>query len=251
MSAPWPNLLALGRGLLSGVTALIYPNACWVCSRLTGEEQGPICSHCLPQLSNDPFPTCPRCSSTVGPHLVLHDGCLECVAKTFRFNGAFRMARYDGVLRDVILRMKNWSGEDLTEVIAPLWARQLVPRLLTVKPDIVVPIPLHWMRRWQRGFNANEILALHLAKELGVAYAPHLLRRTRRTGQQTAQPNPTAREANVKGAFTASDSVDIRNKTLLLVDDVLTTGATANESARALRTRKPKAIYVVVMAHGK
>ena len=251
MSSPWSNLHGLGRGLLSGITSLIYPNACWMCSELTGEQQGPICAHCLPQLLNDPFPTCPRCSSTVGPHLVLDDGCLDCMAKTIRFDGAFRMAPYEGALRDVILRMKNWHGEDLAEVIAPLWARRLAARLLAVKPDIVVPIPLHWMRRWRRGFNANEILALHLAKELGIPHLPRLLRRTRRTARQTAQPSATAREANVKDAFTASESVDVQGKTLLLVDDVLTTGATANEAARALRARKPQAIYVVVMAHGK
>jgi len=244
-------MIALGRNLLDGLTSLIYPNACWVCSELTGEQQGSVCSQCLPQLVNDPFPTCPRCSSTVGPHLVLDDGCLECMAKTFRFDGAFRMAPYDGVLRDVILRMKNWHGEDLAEVIAPLWARCIAPRLRAVKPDVVVPIPLHWMRRWQRGFNSNEILAIHLAKELAIPFQPRLLRRTRRTEQQTKQTSPSAREANVKDAFAASASVDVEGKTLVLVDDVLTTGSTVNEAARALRVRKPRAIYVAVMAHSK
>jgi ComF family protein len=160
------------------------------------------------------------------------------------------MAPYDGLLREMILRTKNWTGEDLVEVLAPIWAKQIAGRLAPLAPDLIVPVPLHWIRRWQRGFNANDILALHLARELAIPCLPRLLRRTRRTAQQSAQPSATAREANVKGAFSASDAIDVQGKTLVLVDDVLTTGATANEAARALRTRKPKAIYIAVLAHG-
>lgn len=77
------------------------------------------------------------------------------------------------------------------------------------------------------------------------------LRRIRATAQQTAQPSGTARHENVKHAFQANADLDIAGKTVLLVDDVLTTGSTANEAARALRVGKPKAIYVAVLAHGR
>jgi ComF family protein len=214
-------------------------------------EQEVVCAICLPKLTIDPFSTCPRCSSTVGPHLDLADGCPECKLESFAFDGAFRMAPYEGLLRETVLRIKAWTGADLAEALSALWARRMAERLTPLQPDVVVPVPLHWIRRWQRGFNQSEVMAQHLAKQLTLPYRPRALRRIRATGRQTAQTSPTARRDNVKHAFQTHTGFDIAGKTVLLVDDVLTTGATANEAARALRVHKPKAIYVVVLAHGR
>jgi len=251
MSAPWPNLASLGRDLLNGFVQLIYPYACWICAKFMPEAQTRVCSECLPRLTIDPFPTCPRCSSTVGAHLVLEKGCPECQAESFAFDGAFRMAPYEGLLREVVLRIKQRSGEDLAEVIGTLWARQMAPRLQPLAPDVVVPIPLHWTRRWQRGFNQSEILAACLAKQLGKPCATKALHRVRRTEMQTTQSSSTARRENVKHAFATRRGGDWRGKAVLLVDDVLTTGATANEAARALAVHRPRSIHVAVLAHGK
>jgi ComF family protein len=204
----------------------------------------------LPRLVDDPFPTCPRCSSTVGPNLVLDKGCPACQEKSFAFDGVFRMAPYDGLLREVLLRMKHWSGEELTEVIGSLWARQLARRVAPLHPDIVVPVPLHWTRRWWRGFNQSAVLAECLAKELDVPLGERVLHRIRRTKQQKLQSTSASRSDNVRQAFQARAGVDLAEKTVLLVDDVMTSGATASESARALRTHRPKAIFVAVVAHG-
>src|SRR5204863_6686104 len=97
---PVPPLLQLGRTLLTGFTQLIYPNTCWTCGQLMPSEHGPVCETCRPQLTIDPFPTCSRCSSTVGPHVVLTDGCPDCRAESFAFDGAYRMAPYEGLLRE-------------------------------------------------------------------------------------------------------------------------------------------------------
>src|SRR5256885_1492867 len=91
MSTSWAHVVSLGRLVVSGVTPLIYPNTCWTCGALMPVEQGPLCTICLPKLTVDPFPTCPRCSSTVGPHLNFDDGCPECKGQPFGFDGAFRM----------------------------------------------------------------------------------------------------------------------------------------------------------------
>ena len=214
-------------------------------------EQGPVCAICLPRLTVDPFPTCPRCSSTVGPHLSLDEGCPECMAQAFGFDGAFRMAPYEGLLRETILRVKSGTGEDLAEVIGVIWARRMAERLVLLQPNIVIPVPLHWTRRWQRGFNQSEVFARCLAKELAIACRPRALRRLRATPKQTEQSSGTARRDNVKHAFQARAGLDLTGQTVLLVDDVLTSGATASEAARALRGQKPKAVHVVVLAHGR
>ena len=213
-------------------------------------EQRSVCERCQCHLLHDPFQSCPRCSSTVGPHLILEEGCPQCRDQPYAFDGAFRMGPYVGVLRDVILRMKHWSGEELAEVIGALWAAQMAPRLETLHADLVIPVPLHWTRRWRRGFNQSGILASCLASRLGVCCGSHVLSRVRRTGEQKQLKTGKARQENVRHAFQANVGTSLQDKTLLLVDDVLTSGATANESARALRSHRPRAIYVVVLAHG-
>jgi ComF family protein len=251
MSTPWSNLTTLGRALLGGFTHLIYPNTCWVCGAVMPVTQQHVCAVCLPALTVDPFATCPRCSSTVGPNLVMTDGCPDCRDQSFGFDGAFRMAPYEGELREVVLRMKQWTGEDLAEIVATLWAERMAPRVRPLTPDVVIPVPLHWLRRWRRGFNSCDILALGLARTLEIPCWTRALRRSRSTPRQTEQPNPTARRDNVKHAFEATGDLGLSGKTILLVDDVLTTGATASEAARALRVHKPKAIYAVVLAHSR
>ena len=251
MSTTFAELVAVGRSLLRGIGHLIYPPTCWTCGVVMPVEQGPVCATCLPRLTKDPFATCPRCSSSVGPHLVLESGCVACMNESFAFDGAFRMAPYEGLLREVILRMKAWTGEELTEAIARLWATQMAARLAPVHADVLIPVPLHWTRRWRRGFNPSELLALALASELRIPCRTNVLWRSRRTPPQTAQPSATARKENVKHAFAVRGNADFADKTLLLVDDVLTTGATLSEAARALRALKPRAIYVAVLTHGK
>jgi ComF family protein len=147
--------------------------------------------------------------------------------------------------------MKRWSGEDLAEVIAALWARPMADRLAHLGVDVVIPLPLHWLRRWRRGFNAGDLLAMALARELKVPCWQRTLKRIRATAPQVAQKNPTARKENVKGAFRARPGFNLVGKTVVIVDDVLTTGATAGAAARALRELKPDAIYVAVLAHGR
>ena len=154
------------------------------------------------------------------------------------------------MLRDVVLRMKTVTGEELSDVVAALWAKPIAARLEHGEIDVVVPVPLHWWRRWRRGFNQSEVLARGIARELGVPCRPDWLRCVRRTGEQKRLP-PTARRENVHNAFQAAAWAELADRTVLLVDDVMTTGATAHEAARALRRCRPAKIVVAVLAHGR
>jgi len=155
----------------------------------------------------------------------------------------------ENVLRAVILRLKHKGGQGLAEVIGRLWARTMAPRLTALAPQLVVPVPLHWRRRWTRGFNQSETLARALAAELKIPCRPWALRRTRPTPQQTLSTIAQRRD-NVRGAFAARNVSGIAGKTVVLVDDVMTTGATASEAARALRKLQTARIVVAVLAHG-
>jgi ComF family protein len=234
------------RTLAQGFLQLIYPAACWACGQGLPTEQAAFCPACRLALTGDCSPTCPRCASTVGLFANVDQGCLKCRGESFAFEGALRLGPYEGLLREVVLRLKQASGEGLAEAVGALWAEHAELRLKEVGPDVIVPVPLHWLRRCRRGYNQSEVLARALASRLGLPCRPGWLRRVRPTAKQTEQP-AAARRENVRDAFQASRAV--RNQSILLVDDVLTTGSTAHEAARALRQAGAKRVVVAVLGH--
>ncbi len=240
-------LAAVGRELIHGTIQLLFPAVCGACGRSLPSDQTDFCAECRSALTSDPFPTCPHCAASVGPHTGVVDGCPHCRDCHFRFEKAIRLGPYDGLLRDIILRLKYAGGETLAEQVGGLWAEHAEARLREIAPDVVIPVPLHWLRRWRRGYNQSEALASMLASRLKVPCRPGWLRRIRHTPQQTSQ-TPTERKENVRGAFRARSMARLRGKKILLVDDVLTTGSTCHEAARALREAGATQVVAAVLA---
>ena len=152
------------------------------------------------------------------------------------------------MLRGLILKMKQTDGEPVAEAVGAAWAEVAGEALRGLGADLVVPVPLHWWRRWTRGFNQSDCLARALASRLQLRCRRWLLR-IRYTPKQTAFA-PSARRDNVRGAFRTARSADVRGKTVLLVDDALTTGSTAHEAARALRAAGASRVVVAILGHG-
>jgi ComF family protein len=145
--------------------------------------------------------------------------------------------------------MKHASGEGLAELVGELWAAATEARLRALAAHVVVPVPLHWRRRWGRGYNQSEALARPIAARLGLPCRPSCLRRVRHTPEQAKQ-TPAARQDNVRHAFRARGTL-LRGQTVLLVDDVFTTGSTAAEAARALRQAGAGRVVVAVLARAQ
>jgi len=244
------RLATFGRQLGQGLIQLLYPAICNVCgdSLLPGSDH--FCLGCRATLTADPHPTCPRCASTVGPHVNLEGGCHSCRTVVYHFDAAVRLGPYQGVLREQVLRLKNRTGEWLAENLGELWAEHAETRLRELGASLIVPVPLHWFRKLARGYNQSEALARALARRPRVPCRPRALRRIRHTPMQTSM-TPAERRENVRGAFAAWRSAAIRDKTVLLVDDVLTTGSTASEAARALKSAGAARVIVAVLAHGQ
>ena len=241
--------VSFATSLWQGLRHLIMPGVCLACHELLSPERNDFCSECDRLFGADPNPTCPRCSSTVGPHSDLTDGCNQCRGESFAFDRAMRLGPYEGRLRELILRLKAPGSEGLSEAVGERFAEQVCPKFGTIRIDLVVPVPLHWRRRWQRGFNQCDLLARAIACRLGRPCHPGWLRRVRYTEMQSSL-SPTARRDNVKRAFRTTAWARMRDQHVLLVDDVLTTGSTAHEAARALRNAGATSVSVAVLAHG-
>lgn len=251
MHLPWLTPLAsLAHTFTAGCAQLLYPPLCFLCSRSLPLAQLPFCGACRQAVLRDPFQACPRCAATVGPYAHLAGGCLHCRHEHFAFARAVRLGPYER-LDEIVLRLKQRRSETLAEVLAGEWAGAAATALTGLGVQVVVPIPLHWRRFLWRGYNQSEALARGLAGKLGLAYRPAALRRIRHTPFQTLQTRAGRRD-NVRGVFRAGKRGKLHGLHVLLVDDVMTTGATLHEAARALRRGGAARVSVAVLAraHG-
>jgi ComF family protein len=223
---------------------------CVACGAALPPGRDRFCGPCRAALTSDTQTTCPRCASTVGAFAAVEDGCIHCRNSTFHFDRTIRLGPYEGLLRELILRLKHEGGELLAELLADLWAEHAESRLRELQAEVVVPVPLHWRRRCTRGYNQSEVLARSLAARLGLPCRPGWLRRARFTPDQTRQTAAMRRD-NVRNAFQGRPRQGLRQRCVLLVDDVLTTGSTASEAARALRDAGARRVVVAVLAHDR
>src|SRR5262249_8541556 len=146
-----------------------------------------------------------------------------------------------------VLRLKQSTGEVLAELMGMLCYWHCRDRFLAQGPLAIVPVPLHWSRRLRRGYNQAQALAHGLGSRLALPVVTSCMRRIRATPYQSQQA-PSSRLVNVRGAFRARPHPVLKNATVLLVDDVMTTGATLSEAAKALRQAGAGRVVAVALA---
>jgi len=222
--------------LLQGAIDLVVPPSCWMCEALVGDRPVAFCRDCEQKLTDDDRAVCARCASSLPPLVAQAGYCPSCENQEFAFDSVVRVGEYRELLRDAILRMKHSFGEAFAEALASLAAPHLLRRLQGREIAGVIPVPLHWRKRFVRGYNQSEISARALASSMKL---PLLTRTLYRTKWTLPQPDVPDRRTNVRGCFAvrpSSESRGLSGKTVVLVDDVLTSGATAHEAARMLQT---------------
>lgn len=230
------------RHILDG----LFPNDCALCG-LPSHRPTPLCLPCETEIPLNSH-CCQRCAIPL-PEARAHSAalyCGQCLHSPPPFDRVIAPWLYSEQLAHLIHRWKYGKQQQLTTLLASLW-RQQVPRCPRV--DVLVPVPLHWRRRWLRGFNQAGLLGHRLRatcpelRECRVA--DRLVRRRRATASQSGI-GARQRSRNLRGAFTVREPCD--NLRLAIVDDVLTTGATAAVMAQALRAAGASHIEVWCLA---
>ncbi|MGO9230952.1 MAG: ComF family protein [Bryobacteraceae bacterium] len=206
----------------------------------------PICPDCLREpapLEADYFCVCCR-TPFLNRFPLDEDGrCALCRTGLRGFDAAYSFGTYDGALRQLIHVYKYGKVRTLDRPLGDLLLRAL-PRDQSF--DWVTPVPLHWRKRWQRGFNQADLLARRVAAHTGIPRA-RLLRRLRSTASQASMSH-TSRRHNVSGAFACRRPDRVAGRSILLIDDVLTTGATAMACALALKRAGAARVALLTLA---
>jgi ComF family protein len=226
---------------------LFFPDECRLCNRaLTEITRVPVCRDCLS--SPVPLETEFHCSLCLTPFVnssPLDDRgvCAACRAGLRGFDRAASFGFYEGPLRGLIHLFKYRGMKPLSSTLAGFLDRAIA---VDQDFDAVVAVPLHWRKRWQRGFNQAELLARHIAKKRRVPLLA-ALRRKRSTAVQATLAS-AGRRRNVAGAFVIRPRADLAGKRILLIDDVMTTGATAGACATVLKRAGAKSVSLVTLA---
>ena len=232
-------------GARDAVVSVLFPAPCRLCDELlTRATPLPLCDACLASFQRLPEKICDICGcllealpATEGERLL----CPFCRQQSYGFDRARSFAVYDGALVRAVLLLKFEAMTPLGSWFAARLAEVVERAGESLAADVVVPVPLHRERQRERGYNQAELLARPLARQLGLPCRPVLLVRTR--------PRPDKlhlsleeRWESVRGAFAARPGSQVDNLRVLLVDDVMTTGATLDACAKALREAGAKSV---------
>ena len=249
----WMGRLRHGISVVATASrGLLFPPRCVGCDSELVDAFGPwsFCADCLARLAPLAWHGCQRCGAEVIGGGAAPACCLHCQGVPLRFEAAVILGSYHAGLGDLVLRMKRPLHNGLSLAIGRLLAERRREELLGLGASIVIPIPMFWARWLRRGINNPDVLAGCVGQSLGIPVRRRVLIKHRNTLPQAHLP-PSRRFENVRGAFRVRDAPVIRDARVLLVDDVLTTGATCSEAAKTLKQAGAASVAVAVVARAQ
>ncbi len=230
--------------------AWVYPRVCQLCeAQPATPDEGFVCRNCWTGVRFIRPPFCERCGLPFEGDITTPFECSNCRDMDLHFSSARSAVAAKGVTLEVIHRFKYQRALWFENFLVDLLVRAAKPVLREPAWDWVVPVPLHGVKQREREFNQAERIAVGLARALRLPVRTDLVRRVTPTRTQTLLTK-AQRAENVRRAFAAETRTELKGKRLILVDDVLTTGATTSACARALRGAGAGEVCVWTVARG-
>ncbi|MEE2640975.1 MAG: phosphoribosyltransferase family protein [Planctomycetota bacterium] len=245
---------------LSHLLRLVFPQVCCNCCRELPEAdwgastQPAFCQACQAGLAPRYARRCLRCGAGINFADPISDSaagsqtvfaCPHCRRAKFAFQRCFSIGNYERRIREAVLRIKTGNHDPLAAEMSKILLAQLEGEAY----DLVLPIPIHWRRRLGRPTVVSELVAERISRWLKIPYAPNVLRYSRLTRKQGMLAT-TERKKNLKNSIYVRKRFRIENRKLLLVDDVMTSGATLHEAATACLKTGARSVDVAVLARG-
>jgi len=239
-------ILRLAARAAGGLLDLVLPDVCAACHAAPADSLN-LCEACsLRLLSLVSLPYCVRCGQTLAPgQAELEDGCPNCPKPLGRFDRVVRLGPYADPLKVIVRELKYRRQDRMRRRLGTMLARSAAQRVAESKPELVLPVPMHWRRRLARGYDHARVLGGAVAAELHLPLGDELIR-VRATPPQAHLPR-SRRLENVRGAFLVRDPRGVEGARILLVDDVTTTGATADEASRTLLRAGASSVTLAVV----
>ncbi len=239
------------RQIIRGLASIIYPKCCLSCKAKINPEENeePVCTKCKGEIKKNLPPFCLCCGRHLEKNSPYKSICTGCVKKRVHFDRCFSPCSYEGVIKKLIHEFKYKKATNLSGVLSEIMINFIKEYRLPVKDlDLIIPVPLHKARLREREFNQAKELSLPIAKEFKKEMLESALLRSLNTKTQTGLDNKE-RISNVAGSFKVKEDLQLKDKNILLVDDVLTTGSTASEAALALKNSGALTVFVLTLAN--
>ena len=239
IASPWLRLA------WQSTNSMLCPPECVWCECPTNPDEH-FCDDCLSLFVSDYY-RCKRCASPLPP-VVPNESCSRCDAAKWRFKAVVTLGPYRGRLREAVILMKKKPFELMRRAVGELIAQQLQTQFANSQP-LLIAVPNHWTRTFFRSVCQASSLAQSVSASTGWPLLRGVVRRSRKTAKQ-GMLSWTERTHNVRGAFKLKPTPRIAGRHVIVVDDVLTSGATADEIAKLLLTGGAASVSVAVAARG-
>ncbi len=224
---------------------LIYPRRCPVCDKAVKPFGNLICEECVKKIKYVKAPCCQKCGKELKDTRAVF--CHDCMQRAHNYDSGMALFDYRSV-SDSIYRFKYRGRQEYAAYYGERMARILGKRILALHPDALVPVPIHRSKKRARGFNQAEVLAKELGRFLQIPVETKLIKRVRKT-KPMKDLSAQERQNNLKRAFKICDN-DVKLSTIIIIDDIYTTGSTIDAMARELRRAGIQYIYYAALAIG-
>lgn len=225
------------NGLGKRIKDWLLPPRCICCGEYI--ERIGVCRDCWGSIQWISEPKCEICGQPI------EDDTCHCITENNYFDRVVSVMVYAGLARCLILKFKDQEAT----IYAPIFARWLnrIIQEFSDEIDLLIPVPISWKRRLMRRYNQTELLCTELQKISGLIYEPRILEKIKETATQKSLDRER-RLRNLENSFSLNKKFSVKEKNILLIDDVITTGATANACAKLLKSAGAKKVYIATLA---